>query len=927
MWHSQILKLQRQGKAAVEATHLENLPNIVVDEEFEALGFDMPVTEHNLLEDHAHALDESESNWEEDGEDEGLLKTKEKMWKSLKREYKDFRTCRDQTDRTWINFKSQLDEITTACMDWVYVEKHQPESCRVPKELMDLNVVDIFGSSTEETPLFKGLIYDSSSIILSGLLPTTPLSHKSAITTRTVALYHSLFVRCPKLGIQPSVKALCDAQGSLFKPYLATQMSVAFDLYVAILNGVCFRVRKALGCDGPNWRMLNCCPPCQYRLEGEEKLPVCMLASFDGNDSLKQVEHTNDCKHTGAEVGTALVLGPSREQIDHYVGGGDNFLQPNEVDAWDEENWEFVNELDFEDGQLSPERHLWAEGQCEERWHNAKDKNTACSVGKFLECRWFAFLCQHMMLLIACDMIRSSEQSKYPLSVLNRYMAAELEERKVTKEGRPEGALAIAYDIHCKFSKTVKQSPLKNLVEWCNYLPVIGTMHGYAHERAFQLLFLMLYIVGTGIKDGEPCEHYFSVTNALAGITRHQSIFHCRQAIAEFIYHQDNFETYSKSSLFIYNNYKQALGLLKTRHAVAKAMKESRIEATETFYEWLVEEGEYLHSLSKAPPEETLEMEYFLKLEALYGCIKCLKEVRIAWQNYIPNGGHNQGAALEKKCWNEMENERKLIADCQVLEWKLKIKDQWMEDSEKWCVAKKMLEGLLVARMFEMTRLNVAGTGYKMRKHIANALKLQSKSIQSAIAAYNETAAALSPPRQCVSWEEVLEFSYLSEFDILWDTREDIRGQKWATQKNRMLMQEFFKLIRAKNELPRLHVEIRRLFTYMRDEEQRLNAAAKDLEETDPALALQVILHWQEHGCFNDIHCWRLLSIKRLDGFDFSNNKYFWPGIAVAKEAPLQGFDSPSFNNDPGSDVEEENDDNDIEGELDKALSVATDLD
>ncbi|KAE9385732.1 hypothetical protein BT96DRAFT_750845, partial [Gymnopus androsaceus JB14] len=118
----------------------------------------------------------------------------------------------------------------------------------------------------------------------------------------------------------------------------------------------------------------------------------------------------------------------------------------------------------------------------------------------------------------------------------------------------------------------------------------------------------------------------------------------------------------------------------------------------------------------------------------------------------------------------------------QVLEWRLEIKDQWIEGSEKWHAAKKTvkkvlyqkaldkLEGLLVARMFEMTRLNVAGTGYKMRKHIANALKLWSKSIQSAIVTYNEAAAKLSPPQQQVSWEEVLEYSYLFEFDILWDT-------------------------------------------------------------------------------------------------------------------------------------------------------------
>ncbi|KAF9066910.1 hypothetical protein BDP27DRAFT_1226734, partial [Rhodocollybia butyracea] len=80
------------------------------------------------------------------------------------------------------------------------------------------------------------------------------------------------------------------------------------------------------------------------------------------------------------------------------------------------------------------------------------------------------------------------------------------------------------------------------------------------------------------------------------------------------------------------------------------------------------------------------------------------------------------------------------------------------------------LERLLVAQIFEMSRLNVAGTGYKMRKHLANALKICSKSIQLAIEVYNKAAAELSPSRQSISWDEVLDYTYLSEFDILRDT-------------------------------------------------------------------------------------------------------------------------------------------------------------
>ncbi|KAJ3725407.1 hypothetical protein C8R42DRAFT_551403, partial [Lentinula raphanica] len=177
------------------------------------------------------------------------------------------------------------------------------------------------------------------------------------------------------------------------------------------------------------------------------------------------------------------------------------------------------------------------------------------------------------------------------------------------------------------------------------------------------------------------------------------------------------------------------------------------------------------------------------------------------------------------------------------------------------------LEGLLVARMFEMARLNVAGTGYKMRKHIANAMKTRSKSIQTALKSYNDAAAALTPPRQIIHWEEILELTFLSEFDLLRDSREDVREKCWATPKNRQIMLEFFKLIRAEEELGRLHVEIRRLLTFMRDEEHELTQQAAALDPENPTLAHQIRLYRDERSRFNPLHRQRLFAIKKLKGF------------------------------------------------------------
>ncbi|KAJ3729773.1 hypothetical protein C8R42DRAFT_570096 [Lentinula raphanica] len=738
--------------------------------------------------------------------------------------------------------------------------------------------------------------WQSARLVRSGIIPTSPLKHSVGFTLRTISLYHKLFVRCPRLGVQPFSKAICDVEGVAFRPHLSSQLYDALDVYLAIVRGVRKRTREMLGRSSRDWRMLNSCPACQYQLKEDPKLAVRMIVTMDGNDSLKRVERKSDALQEKEENGVEI-LPRSREKIDRRVAGVEYFLSRAETDAWNESRWEALAAGAPE--LASSSNHTWLESQCEERWHNMQEKNTVKSSAKFFENGWFVLLCRHMIFLLACDMIKSGERAEYPLAILHSYMSAERDERIKQGQESPNGQLAVVYDIACKTSKTIARSPLAALARSSLYLPVIGTMHGYAHERACQLLFLMLYVVGVGLEDGEGCERYFNVSNALAPVTRYQSAFHRRQAIEEFIYYKD-LETYSNISKFIYNNYKQALGVIRTRNTLRNSMIAAGISSADVFYDWLVEEGQYLQNLSKVPPKETLEMEYFLKLVALHSCRDHLQQARSAWLAYAPEkdtaAARRKINATEAAVRNEQENERKLIADIQALEQKLEISVRWVPGCEEWESARKAvkeaeyrkaldrLEQLLVSRIFEMSRLNVAGTGYKMRKMIATSLKTRSKSLQAAIAAYNTAAAALRPPRRAISWEEVVDYSFLSEFDILRDTREDVREKKWATPSNRLLMFRFFKLIRAEEELGRLHMEIKRLLTYIRDEERLFCSKADEIEDTNPALALQIRLHWKERSRYNDLHRQRLHAIKRLDGFDPTNCHHFFPGTPVGME-------------------------------------------
>jgi len=144
--------------------------------------------------------------------------------------------------------------------------------------------------------------------------------------------------------------------------------------------------------------------------------------------------------------------------------------------------------------------------------------------------------------------------------------------------------------------------------------------------------------------------------------------------------------------------------------------------------------------------------------------------------------------------------------------------------------------------------------GYSLHKHIANALKARSVAIRTALDKYNAAASALVPPRQVLDWDQVVEYAFLSDFDLLRDARQDIRTKPWATPATRLAVDQAFKLERAEEEVARLNIEVPRLATYIRDEDIYLRVKEAELSLSHPALAHQISLHRMERGRFNAHH-------------------------------------------------------------------------
>ncbi|KAG2140350.1 hypothetical protein BD769DRAFT_1650890 [Suillus cothurnatus] len=746
------------------------------------------------------------------------------VWRLVQRI--DNRTWRDRVLRRNVAFNEQIQVMSEAYLIWS-LEKSQKgfrnffERLRSEEtdEVIDFNAgqwpkVILKISSTDHTI--------ASAMVRQGVIPCSPISPVTGITSEALEL-------SPHLSIQAFVKTMCDLHGIEFHRHLSRQFSIALDIYLQIQRVVASLVTESLQRDSPDWRLKHACPACTYILTNEEQLRFKILYAMDGNDSLKRIlrrslDDDDDSLGISSELPTAQLL------------VSDRYLSRNFVD-------QFARDTACATGDNRP-----AENSCEGRWKNMDDTKTKKAWGIYDETGVFIAVCRHGFCLLITDMVQSGELAKYPLAVVAKLLDA-FGDR-----------LGGGYDIGCQFQATLDNSLLGPLARSLRHTLLVGAFHGHAHRRLCQLFSLMTYIKGLGIEDLETS-------------LRYTTVFHRQQAIDSYFEHNNKFEVYGNLSNFLHSNYKQALDILANGKAILpKVMEDLGVEDESTFERWLEDEKVYLKGLTREPENETLHMEYWQRLD----CSRCSNEHHnpLSYDADISNTRISENT--RRHALEDYERNLKLV---QALEHNLRINNRWVPEDGEWqkvgrLVANRKyqraldrLEGLVVARIFELAKMNRAGTGYKLRKHIARALQTRSAAIRSALNTYNNLASTVYPPRQTLKWEKVVEYAFLANFDLLRNTRFDISSLPWSSPAARSAMDLYFKMCRAREEICRLNIEVRRLVTYIRDEDKYLQECKDRLTVANPALAHQIAIHRNVRGRFNFRHLNRLHDISKLPGF------------------------------------------------------------
>jgi hypothetical protein len=154
-----------------------------------------------------------------------------------------------------------------------------------------------------------------------------------------------------------------------------------------------------------------------------------------------------------------------------------------------------------------------------------------------------------------------------------------------------------------------------------------------------------------------------------------------------------------------------------------------------------------------------------------------------------------------------------------------------------------------------------------MRTHITKSLQTRSKSIKQALASYNAAAAALTPPRPPLDWSEVGSYHFLEQFALLQNTRHDICNKRWTKSAVRACIKLRHRIRRAREEIDRLNIEVRRLHAAIQDESILFRQVRARLQAANNPLLAAVREYTERRERINSQLLVYVFQVYKLDGY------------------------------------------------------------
>ncbi|KIJ04496.1 hypothetical protein PAXINDRAFT_22215 [Paxillus involutus ATCC 200175] len=181
------------------------------------------------------------------------------------------------------------------------------------------------------------------------------------------------------------------------------------------------QVNMALGCDTPNWQVLNACLPCTHKLDDEPFLKYSCI------DTRQFTESNYLLPHTYVDMFATEVQSSVASRDDHVSDDS------NEAGDDDTQAAHTLNPISKD---------------CSKNWKAAASDEKKRMWAIFDETGIFVAACRHGLILWYTDMVKSGELAKYPLAIIAKVL-----------DVIGEHTLG-AYVIGCGFQSTVHSSSL-----------------------------------------------------------------------------------------------------------------------------------------------------------------------------------------------------------------------------------------------------------------------------------------------------------------------------------------------------------------------------------------------------------------------------------------------------------------------------------
>ncbi|KAG1860775.1 hypothetical protein F4604DRAFT_2035060 [Suillus subluteus] len=497
----------------------------------------------------------------------------------------------------------------------------------------------------------------------------------------------------PRFSIHAEAKMLCFLHGVYYCRHLAEQLRISYDVYLELHRRIDHRLDKVLGHDSDNWRMLNSCPACQYKLTDEPPLEFSILCACDGNNSAKLVD---PAIHGG------------QERLDTRIGTSSIWLNESDQRPARDPDDPWVDEPDSVDS--AEPRTV-----CVDRWRNATPESQKKMFAIFKKSGIFITVCRHGFLLTICDMVRSGELMKYPIASVKKLMDVF------------GSNILYGYDIKCAFEKILLRSTLGDSAKRLNVQGVVPAFHGHAHNRLCQLQHHSKHKLGAGLEDFETCERVFSESNALASEIRNATEFHRHQALDEH-FHFADMDRYTALSDFIFNNYVQALTSISTTTTFLANFHASNPTLDPDFDGDLEDERLFLQRLAMKKDESSVEIDYVKALNEYEEAQLAYEQARIQFSqlNSRPNYSLKDAGNVWRRHTHAATKRDQKVDIVVDYERQMALDARWGPDHPEHVKAQSRITNhlyhkavddvkrLVVMRLLELTKLQMSGLEFDL---------------------------------------------------------------------------------------------------------------------------------------------------------------------------------------------------------------------